>query len=112
MVPPSAIAGSFDLVFALAVLQREPHKIAEMDVDDLSTHYPFERFDSAVRDLVDRLERGGLLCVIHAHYPVEAATAFAQLEAVAGSPLMEGPLFGPDGRRLSALAARTIFRKR
>ena len=111
VVRPNAIAGVFDLVFALAVLQREPHKIAEMDVDDLSAHYPFERFDAAVGELVDRLDLGGLLCVIHAHYPVEASTAFAELEVVAESPLMESPLFGRDGRRLARPVARTIFRK-
>ena len=111
VVRPGAITGAFDLVFALAVLQREPHKIAEMDVDDLSAHYPFERFDAAVGELVDRLDLGGLLCVIHAHYPVEASTAFAELEVVAESPLMESPLFGRDGRRLARPVARTIFRK-
>jgi hypothetical protein len=31
---------------------------------------------------------------------------------VAGSPLMEGPLFGRDGKRLSTPVARTFFRKR
>ena len=36
VVRPGSDHGRFDLVFALAVLQREPHKIAEMEVDDLS----------------------------------------------------------------------------
>lgn len=112
VVRPSAIAASFDLVFALAVLQREPHRIAEMEVEDLSVHYPFERFDGAVRELVGRLRRGGFLCVIHAHYPIEVATAFAELEPVRDSPLMQEPLFGPDGRRLSGPVARTIFQNR
>lgn len=112
VVGPTEIRGSFNLVFALAVLQREPHKIAEMEVDDLSAHYPFQRFDATVSDLVDRLEPGGLLCVIHAHYPIEAASAFGQVEAVAASPLMEEPLFGRDGRRLYGPVARTLFRKK
>jgi SAM-dependent methyltransferase len=112
VLPPDAITGSFDIVFALAVLQREPHKVAEMDVDDLSAHYPFRRFDQTVSELVARLQPGGLLCVIHAHYPVEAATVFAELEAVGTAPPMGAPLFGRDGRRLSQPVARTVFRKR
>jgi predicted O-methyltransferase YrrM len=112
VVRPEAIAGSFDIVFVLAVLQREPHKIAEMDVDDLSAHYPFQRFDQAVSQLVARLQTGGLFCVTNAHYPVEVATAFAELEAIAGAPSMGPPLFGRDGRRLSRPVARTVFRKR
>jgi SAM-dependent methyltransferase len=112
VVAPGEIKGSFGIVFALAVLQREPHKIAEMDVENLSSHYPFGRFDKTVSELVDCLEPGGLLCVIHAHYPIEAAAAFGKLEPVANSPLMEPPLFGRDGRRLADPVARTIFRKR
>src|SRR5436309_512742 len=44
LVPPQAIDGTFDAIFALAVLQREPHKIAEMHVENLSGFYPFPRF--------------------------------------------------------------------
>jgi SAM-dependent methyltransferase len=112
VVPPDGIAGSFDLLFALAVLQREPHKIAEMQIDDLSPHYSFERFDAAVRELVARLRTGGLLCVENAHYRIEDSSAVAELEPVRGSPAMTGLLFGPDGRRLSGVTAQTIFRKR
>jgi SAM-dependent methyltransferase len=111
VLPSGEVDGSFDLIFALAVLQREPHKIAEMEAEDLSFYYPFERFDRAVAELVDRLEPGGLLCVINAHYPVDAASAFAKLETVAGSPLMDPPMFGRDGSRLADPVSRTIFRK-
>jgi SAM-dependent methyltransferase len=112
VVAPDEIAGSFGVIFALAVLQREPHKVAEMGLGDLSGHYPFDRFEEAVSDLVGRLEPGGLLCVTNAHYPVEAASAASLLDAVQDSPRMEPPLFGADGRRLSHPAAHTIFRKR
>jgi SAM-dependent methyltransferase len=112
VVAPNRVEGAFDLVFALAVLQREPHKIEEMGVENLSSHYPFDRFDKAVSGLVDRLEPGGLLCVSNAHYPVEAASAFGELEPVANSPVMAPPLFGRDGRKLADPVARTIFRKR
>lgn len=112
VVDPSGIEGRFDCVFALAVLQREPHKIEELGVHDLSTHYPFGRFDAAVTDLVGRLERGGLLCVINAQYRVEDSSAAGDLEAIAGSPPTANPLFGPDGKRSAGRPAATIFRKR
>jgi SAM-dependent methyltransferase len=112
VVPPEGITGTFDVVFALAVLQREPHKIAEIEVEDLSAHYPFERFDKAVGGLVDRLKPNGLLCVANAHYPVEESSAFAALEPFRPSPMMEPPLFGRDGKRLGRPVAHTLFRKR
>lgn len=84
VVPPDMIDGSFDLLLALAVLQREPHKVAEMQIEDLSVYYPFKRFDAAVRELVTRLRIGGLLCVDNAHYRVEDSSAAAALEPVRG----------------------------
>lgn len=108
---PGAIEGTFDAIFALAVFQREPHKVIEIDLQDLSSHYPFERFDRALSGLVARLRPGGLLCVAHAMYPVELSSAAGELEPVSVSPGMEGPLFGRDGRRLERSAGRTIFRK-
>jgi SAM-dependent methyltransferase len=109
---PHAIAGKFDIVFALAVFQREPHKVVEIDLQDLSSHYPFERFDRALSSLVARLRPGGLLCVAHALYPVEVGSAADALESISISPVMEGPLFGSDGKRIERPDARTIFRKR
>jgi hypothetical protein len=111
VVPPRSIEGSFDAVFALAVLQREPTKMAEMRVEDLTPFYPFERFDKAVGALVARLHPGGLLCVMHAQYPVEASAAASRLKPLDVSPLMEQPIFGADGRRMPDAEARTIFRK-
>jgi spermidine synthase len=103
--------GSFDLIFALAVLQREPHKIDEMDVRDLTPFYPFEKFDAAIWALVALLRPGGLLCVQHAHYRVEDSSAARELEPVAVSPVIEGRLFGRDGRRVEGASAKTMFRK-
>jgi len=111
VVAPGVLDGSFDVIFALSVLQREPHKIAEMGVQDLSSYYPFERFDEVVRMLVGKLRAGGLLCVFNTQYRIEDSSAVAQLEPVVGAPLMQPSLFGPDGRRLAQAEARTIFRK-
>lgn len=112
VVAPKALSGSFDLIFALAVFQREPHMIAEMEITDLSQIYPFKRFDRTVCELTGRLGSGGLLCVANAHYRVEDSSVATDLEPVGDSPLMTGLLFGADGFRLSGATARTIFRKR
>jgi predicted O-methyltransferase YrrM len=111
VIAPKAISGSFDLIFALAVLQREPHRIEEMEVEDLSPYYPFDLFDGVVRELTARLRSGGLLCVDNAHYRVEDSSVGADLEAVGGAPRMMGLLFGRDGLRLKDALARTIFRR-
>lgn len=111
VVHPRSVQGVFDLVFALAVLQREPHKIVEMAVEDLSPYYPYERFDTAVRELGGALRTGGLLCVMNAQYRVEDSSVARQFEPITSSPLMDKPLFGPDGRLLERAVAHTIFCK-
>jgi SAM-dependent methyltransferase len=112
VVPPRRLNGSFDVIFALAVFQREPHKIAEMEVDDLSPFYPFTRFDEGVRQLVAMLRPNGLLCITNAQYRIEDSSVADLLEPVTRSAPMDCWMFGPDGRRLAAPAAKTIFRKR
>jgi len=109
---PDAISGSFDIVFALAVLQRLPEQVAKRGVTDLAASYPFERFDAEVTRLAARIAPGGLLCVTNAHYRVEDSNAAGLFEPVPQSPPMSHPLFGRDSRRLPAdAAARSIFRK-
>ena len=113
VVGPRAIDGTFDLIFALAVLQREPHRVEETGSEDLSSAYPFVRFDAAVTELVAHLRPGGLLCVMHAHYRVEDSSAAAGgLEPVNVAPVMTGPFFGRDGLRLRGATGQSIFRKR
>jgi hypothetical protein len=112
VVPPSAIDGSFDAIFALAVLQREPQKVEETGLTDISRHYPFTQFDAGVSQLVGRLRKGGLLCVANAQYPVEHSSVRGQLEPIAASSAMDPPLFGADGKKLDGAVAKTMFRKR
>jgi hypothetical protein len=112
VIAPSAMADSYDIVFALAVLQREPHRIEEAGIEDLSPIYPFAKFDGAIDDLAERLSPGGLLCVANAHYRVEDSRAFATLEPVAGAPAMVEPCFARDGKRLRGTPATTMFTKR
>lgn len=112
VVAPKALDGSFDAIFALSVFQREPHKIEETELDDLSEIYPFARFDRSLNELVEMLRPKGLLCIVNAHYRVEDSSAGDRLEPVSQSPLMDRIMFGPDGRRLDRPIAKTIFRKR
>jgi hypothetical protein len=112
IIPPDAIKGAFDIVFALAVLQRLPEQVAKRGVTDLSASYPFARFDAEVARLAERTASGGLLCVMNAHYRVEDSSVTTMLEAVPDSPTMSHPLFGRDSRRLPPdAAAHSIFRK-
>jgi hypothetical protein len=91
--------GPFDAVLALAVLQREPHRIADSGIDDLSRTYPFTRFDEGLGSLVERLSPGGLLAIFHAHYRVEDSSVAASLTAIPSAPMLEGPLFDRASRR-------------
>lgn len=111
VVSPREIGGSFDLIFALAVLQREPHVVQETGTENLSARYPFDRFDRTVTELVDRLEAGGLLCVTSSLYRIEDSCAAAALEPLRESPEAPPPFFGRDGRRLMCASSRTFFRK-
>lgn len=98
-IVPNLPAGPFDAVLALAVLQREPHRVADERWTDLSRHYPFVRFDAALIALVDRLTPGGLLAVHHAHYRVEDSSVAGLLTPVPDAPLQVPPLFDRSSRR-------------
>ena len=112
VVAPKTLDGSFDAIFALSVFQREPRKVAETALEDLSKFYPFARFDRGLNELVEMLRPNGLLCIVNAQYRVEDSSACDRLEPVSQSPLMDTIMFGPDGRRLDRPIAKTIFRKR
>ena len=111
VISPDSLDGTFDIIFALAVLQRLPHQVEESGLEDISKLYPFDRFDAAVSTLLAHLKPGGFLCVFHTHFPVELASIFPSLQAVVTSPLLQPPLFGRDGRRLAAAGAHSIFRR-
>jgi hypothetical protein len=112
VVAAQDIHGSFDLVFALSVLQRDPRGIASLvDAKHLAARYPFARFDEGVRVVAARVRPGGLLCVTNSLYRVEDSSAAGELEPIDESPIMERAILGPNGRRIDAPIARTIFRK-
>ena len=91
-------AGPFDAILALAVLQREPHRVADEGWTDLSRHYPFARFDAALTALVERLAPGGLLAVHHAHYRVEDSSVADLLTPEPDAPVQVPPLFDRNSR--------------
>jgi hypothetical protein len=103
------VSGEFDLVFALAVLQREP--LSVMDATDLSKRYSYARFDEGVRLLFAHLRAGGLLCVIHSHYRIEDSSVSGSLEPIDTSMMVRHTYFGRDGRKLSNATSRTVFKK-
>ena len=112
VIGPESMADSFDLVFALSVLQRDPHGLKnEMEPKHLAARYPFARFDAGVRDLVGRLRPGGLLIVANTLYRVEDSSSAAGLEPIAASPRMNRVMLKPDGQRLAGAVAKTMFRK-
>ena len=111
VVPPAAIDGDFDVIFALAVFQRDPHKIIEMEVANLAPFYPFVRFDRTLCDLVNRLRPGGLLCVANAQYRVEDSSAADRLQPVDNCPRSLVRSFAASGQRFVGAPAATMFVK-
>jgi len=112
VIPPESITGSFDLIFALSVLQRDPHGLKnEMPAKHLAARYPFARFDAGVSSLVECLSPGGFLVVTNTLYRVEDSSAAVGLQPIARSPRMARVMLSPQGRRLTGDVAKTIFRK-
>ena len=110
----TSIAGErpFDIIFAMAVLQFQPKRIERDGVTDLSKMYPYERFDRGLTHLCGALARGGLLCVMHAHYRVEDASCSALLARVPGAPVRQDQLFDRRSRLLEpAPPAGSLFTK-
>jgi hypothetical protein len=88
----------FDLIFAMAVLQFQPHVVEERGIQDLSSFYPFAKFDAEVVHLTSALRSGGLLCIMHAHYRLEDASVAKLLTPLAGAPQRRcDDLFQPNG---------------
>lgn len=56
--------GPFDVIFCLAVFQRDPHKIINEDIPSLKKIYPFSKFERKIVKLDRHLKTGGLF-VIH-----------------------------------------------
>ena len=85
VLPPSKIEGTFDIIFALAVLQRDPHRVARWAWTICPAIIRSSDSTLPIEACVDRLEPGGLLCVDPRALSGRAA-AFCKFEAIAYSP--------------------------
>jgi hypothetical protein len=113
IVPNCAGEDKFDIVFAMAVLQYQPHRIQAEGITDIGGIYPFSRFEEQVTTLTAMLNPGGLLCVMHTQYRAEDTGAAGELQPIAGSPGIVGLLFRPDGRIYEpAPKSLSLFEKR
>ncbi len=73
-----AAHGPFDLIFCMAVLQREPRWVEAKRLTSLKKLYPFERFDQQVSELDSYLRRNGLLVIHHTQYFFRDASVAAK----------------------------------
>jgi len=112
VVSPNELAGSFDIIFALAVLQREPVKNEEVSRSDLSELYPFSRFNGTVSRLAALLRPEGILCVAKSHYRVEDSSAAPELELVNDAPVEQRHYYGPDSKLVGTETPGSMFRKK
>ncbi|MFC4320696.1 class I SAM-dependent methyltransferase [Litchfieldia salsa] len=60
--------GPFDVIFCMAVLQRQPHYIAEKGITSLKKIYPFEKFEKQIIGLDHLLNSQGLLVIHYTQY--------------------------------------------
>lgn len=63
--------GNFDAIFCMAVFQRTPHHIAATGIQDISTIYPFQRFEDQLVLLHDLVKEDGLLVIHFTQYSLE-----------------------------------------
>lgn len=112
--PEIATHGPYDAIFAMAVLTRRPHEVADRDMRNIAGFYPYAHFEQELRFLATQLAPGGLLIVEHALYRAEDALAGTGVEAVTGigTRLAKGPRFDPSGNRIEPQPVISrIFRK-
>jgi len=62
--------GNFDVIFCMAVLQRQPHDIAAKGISSLKKIYPFEKFERQIIELDKLLKPQGLLVVYFTQYSI------------------------------------------
>ena len=60
--------GPYDAIFCMAVFQRTPMLIAEENITDLSSIYPFEKFEKQISELDSLLNESGLMVVHLSQY--------------------------------------------
>lgn len=109
-----ASSGPYDVIFCMAVLQREPHSIIGKGIMNLSEIYPFERFERQLLKLDESLNGSGLMVIYNTQYRL-MDTSIAPKFEVYGELTQKGyvsSVFRPDGeRRSDGDQLRVIYRK-
>ena len=74
--------GPFDAIFCMAVLQRDPHRIIEENITDLTEIYPFSKFEQQVAELDRYLRKDGLFIIHFTPYLFDDTAAAVIYEAL------------------------------
>ena len=100
---PAAISARapFDVIFCMAVLQRTPMRIIDKNIRDLTSIYPFGRFDGKLIELDSWLKKDGLLIVHPSQYSLADASVGSSYRPLEQAKHIcdKGPKFGRDSLR-------------
>jgi len=108
-----AAHGPYDVIVAMAVLCRWPET---RSMEDISDYYPFSRFEEKIRQFIELLVPGGVLCVYNSNYRVVDSSLMAHLEVIKNPELIPTSqpvrLFHPSGQpRSDNTPDAFVFRK-
>lgn len=93
--------GPFDLIFALAVLQRTENR--NPDTYDSTPYYPFEKFNAKLTELDPHLRPEGIFVIDHADYLFEESDIFSQYRPSDGEEkiIRNRPKFNKHNQRIT-----------
>ena len=107
------VNGPFDIIFALAVLQRTENR--KENIVESSKVYPFEKFNAKLTELDSYLKPNGLFVIDHADYLFEDTDIFSHYHPLKGEHniVHERYLFDKKNRKMSEYVMQhRIFVKR
>jgi hypothetical protein len=104
----------YDVIFAMAVLQRLPHLVADKGITNIARFYPFARFDRQIAAFDGWLRPGGLIVVQFTQYRFCDTAVADRYEPVGADPKGASiRQFTPAGDLIeNANYTDIIFRKR
>lgn len=91
--------GPYDAIFCMAVLQRLPHKVLNEGITNISTLYPFRKFEDQLIELDKHLNVNGLLIVHFTQYnflETSISHKYEPIEAIRQTEYPT-PIFDKDG---------------
>ncbi|MEM7329356.1 MAG: methyltransferase domain-containing protein [Pseudomonadota bacterium] len=106
-------SGPYHAIFAMAVLQRTPHKVHKEGVQDLSGLYPYSAFNAQLKKFDANLYVGGLIVLQHTQYRFEDSEISQRYEVQGHAPPEKLlPSFDRHGQIISGQPYNEIiFRK-